>query len=332
MIKNLQVLRALAALLVAYYHFGFNDNKVGFFGVDIFFIISGFIMSYVLFKNQRNFFLKRVIKIVPMYYMVTILISILWFLWPPLFHNVFVDGTSLIKSLLFIPYVKFTSGPILSSGWTLNYEMYFYISLSSFLLFTKKTTYILIGTALFLSAIYLLQLSNFINNYYLNFLGNPIVFEFILGTILYWIYKNHAEHVTKKSILIVLGISSLLCLIGMVYFNLDKIEGNRLLLYGIPSFIITSFFVFSENKWPAATWMYKWLYRLGNASYVIYLIHPFVMNIFLRLLHPLLKFDNNLVAFAELVVSLFFVCITSDFVHRKIEKPLIGKIDQLLLK
>ena len=56
MIKNLQVLRALAALLVAYYHFGFNNSKIGFFGVDIFFIISGFIMSFVLFKNQTDFF------------------------------------------------------------------------------------------------------------------------------------------------------------------------------------------------------------------------------------------------------------------------------------
>ncbi len=332
MIKNLQVLRASAALLVAYYHFGYNDIKVGFFGVDIFFIISGFIMSYVLFKNKRNFFLKRVIKIVPMYYIVTILISILWFLWPHLFHNVFVDGSSLIKSLLFIPYSKFTSGPILSSGWTLNYEMYFYLALSSFLLFTKKTNFILIGTTLLLSATYLLQLSNIINNYYLIFLGNPIVFEFILGVILYWGYKNYKERFNKKLILILLGITSLLCLIGMAYFNLNKVEGNRLLLYGIPSFIITSFFVFSENKWPAETWIYQWFYRLGNASYVIYLIHPFVMNIFLRLLHPLLKFDTNLVAFAELIVSMFFVCITSDFVHRKIEKPLIVKIEQLLLK
>ena len=56
MIKDLQVFRALAALLVAYYHFGFNNSKIRFFGIDIFFIISGFIMSFVLLKNQTDFF------------------------------------------------------------------------------------------------------------------------------------------------------------------------------------------------------------------------------------------------------------------------------------
>lgn len=331
MIKNLQVLRALAALLVAYYHFGFNNSKIGFFGVDIFFIISGFIMSFVLFKNQTDFFLKRIIKIVPMYYIVTILISILWFIWPNLFHNVFVDGPSLAKSLLFIPYMKYTSGPILSSGWTLNYEIYFYLLLSLFLIFTKNVKRILFYTSLLLIMVWVLQQSNYFTNYYLSIYGNPIVLEFIFGAVLYWLYKNYKMRFNKKRALFFLGVISFLSFFIMGYFNFNQLEGNRLLLYGIPSFFITSFFVMSENSWRTDSLVYQWLYRLGNASYVIYLMHPFIMNVFLRLIHPFLKNDNVWIAFVELICSLFFLCIISDLVHRKIEKPLLGRIEKLLL-
>lgn len=289
-------------------------------------------MSYVLFKNQRDFFLKRVIKIVPMYYIVTILISILWLIWPHLFHNVFVDGPSLVKSLFFIPYMKFNSGPILSSGWTLNYEIYFYLALSLFLIFTKKVKSILLCTTLLLIAVYVFQQFNYFTNYYLSIYGNPIVFEFIFGTMLHWVYKNYKMQFNNKAALFLLGVISTLGFLVMVYFNFTQFEGNRLLLYGIPSFFITSFFVMSENRWRTDTLIYQWFYRFGNASYVIYLIHPFVMNVFLRLIHPLLKIDNLWIAFIELVLSIFILCIISDFVHRKIEKPLLNKIEQLLLR
>ena len=332
MIKNLQVLRSIAALLVAYYHFGFYNSKVGFFGVDIFFVISGFIMSYVLYKNKDDFFMKRVIRIVPMYWIVTILISVLWLQWPHLFHNVYVDGPSFTKSFLFIPYSKFTSGPILSSGWTLNCEMYFYLLLGFFLIFTRSVKKILLFTCLLLLAICLLQIMNYTKNYFLSFYGSSIMIEFIFGIALYWFYNNYREHFSQKSVLFLLGVISVLSFFAMVYSDLNKIEGYRLFFFGIPSFCITSFFVFSENTWRTDTKIYKWLYRLGNASYVIYLIHPFVMNIFLRLIHPLLKTENLAITFTELVLSMLFICLVSDFVHRKIEKPLLKKIEILLIK
>jgi len=238
----------------------------------------------------------------------------------------------LVKSLLFVPYMKFNSGPILSSGWTLNYEMYFYLALSLFLIFTKNVKSILLCTALLLTAIYVLHQFNYSTNNYLAIYGNPIVFEFIFGTMLYWLYKNYAIQYNNKTVLIVLGSISTLGISVMVYFNFTQFEGNRLLLYGVPSFFITCFFVLSENRWRTNTFIYQWLYRLGNASYVIYLIHPFVMNIFIRLVHPLLKIDNIGVALVELVMSIFFLCIISDFVHRKIERPLLNKIEQLLLR
>ena len=209
-----------------------------------------------------------------MYYIVTIFIPILGLIWPNLFHNVFVDGPSLAKSLLFIPYMKYTSGPILSSGWTLNYEIYFYLLLSLFLIFTKNIKRILFYTSLLLIMVYVLQQSNYFTNYYLSIYGNPIVLEFIFGAVLYWLYKNYKLRFNKKPVLFFRYYRvPYFFIIG--YFNFNQLEGNRLLLYGIPSFFLTSFFVMSENSWRTDSLVYQWLYRLGNSSYVIHLIIHF---------------------------------------------------------
>ena len=136
-----------------------------------------------------------------MYYVVTIFISILGLLWPNLFHNVFVDGPSLAKSLLFIPYMKYTSGPILSSGWTLNYEIYFYLLLSLFLIFNKNIKRILFYISLLLIMVHVIQQSNYFTNDYLSIYGKPIVLEFIFGAVLYWLYKNYKLRFNKKSVL-----------------------------------------------------------------------------------------------------------------------------------
>ena len=110
----------------------------------------------------------------------------------------FVDGPSLAKSLLFIPYMKYTSGPILYSGWTLNYEIYFYLLLSLFLIFNKNIKRILFYISLLLIMVHVLQQSNYFTNDYLSIYGKPIVLEFIFGAVLYWLYKNYKMRFNKK--------------------------------------------------------------------------------------------------------------------------------------
>lgn len=97
--------------------------------------------------------------------------------------------------------MKYTSGPILSSGWTLNYEIYFYLLLSLFLIFTKNIKRILFYTSLLLIMVYVLQQSNYFTNYYLSIYGNPIVLELIFGAVLYWLCKNYKLRFNKKPVL-----------------------------------------------------------------------------------------------------------------------------------
>ena len=98
-IDNIQVLRFLAAFSVMMVHlpiFGF-----GSWGVDIFFVISGFIMMYVTEFNERNFLIKRIIRIVPLYWILTLGVFSVAFFFPDLLNNTTASLDHLIKSLFY---------------------------------------------------------------------------------------------------------------------------------------------------------------------------------------------------------------------------------------
>jgi len=130
MIANIQILRALAATAVAFYHTGYRVPgflHTDFLGVAVFFVISGFIMSHIARESAGAFMMHRIGRIVPLYWLATFL-----------YVTVILIGTSsktatavsLAEDLLFIP--RFSEGatpiePALSVGWTLNLEMFFYV-------------------------------------------------------------------------------------------------------------------------------------------------------------------------------------------------------------
>ena len=141
MIRNLQALRAVAAYMVVLYHFlGQQVSQLyppakflsfGAAGVDIFFVVSGFIMVVTTMKRDMapgEFLLHRIARIVPVYWVVTILLfAIVMYGFKPV-GIMRMQPDWLAKSLLFIPFDR--DGrvePIISVGWTLNYEMFFYL-------------------------------------------------------------------------------------------------------------------------------------------------------------------------------------------------------------
>jgi peptidoglycan/LPS O-acetylase OafA/YrhL len=127
-IKSIQLLRATAALAVVYTHYSvyaFPQFHTGGFGVDIFFIISGFIIAFIVSNNTRNFLKKRLIRVVPMYILATMMTIGTALVFPQWFNNIKITVPAVVKSILFIPYKIGDSGPILSLGWTLNNEIFF---------------------------------------------------------------------------------------------------------------------------------------------------------------------------------------------------------------
>lgn len=155
LITNLQALRAFAAVGVVFYHTAFvipGCIHTDFDGVMIFFVMSGFIMTYITRSKDEKFLTSRLIRIVPIYWIATIFVFLfgglgftnptytfpLWwhFLWtsPAELVRWFSHQTAalftreavihLLTSMLFIPT---TEPPFLGVGWTLNIEIFFYV-------------------------------------------------------------------------------------------------------------------------------------------------------------------------------------------------------------
>jgi peptidoglycan/LPS O-acetylase OafA/YrhL len=128
-IKSIQLLRAIAALSVVYVHCttggGYKFPSTGSFGVDIFFIISGFIIAYMVERNTERFFIKRVFRVAPLYIITTIMMIMIVVIFPNIIRSTTVTLSGFIKSVLFIPGRENGGVPIFGQGWTLNFEMFF---------------------------------------------------------------------------------------------------------------------------------------------------------------------------------------------------------------
>ena len=124
---SIQALRGLAALFVVFQHVRFLN--FGAFGVDIFFCISGFMIMFTTEKSTKYFFRKRLVRILPLYYLMTLGTYLSLLLFPSMFQQTRHDFSYLVKSLLFIPF-DIGSGaiqPLVRIGWTINCEMLFYL-------------------------------------------------------------------------------------------------------------------------------------------------------------------------------------------------------------
>ena len=124
---SIQALRGLAALFVVFQHIRFLN--FGAFGVDIFFCISGFMIMFTTEKSTKYFFRKRLIRILPLYYLMTLVTYLSLLLFPSMFQQTRHNLSHLVKSLLFVPF-DIGGGiiqPLVRIGWTINCEMLFYL-------------------------------------------------------------------------------------------------------------------------------------------------------------------------------------------------------------
>ncbi|MES3016267.1 MAG: acyltransferase [Bacteroidota bacterium] len=329
MIKNLQVLRAIAALLVVFFHCDFLGLKIGQFGVDIFFVISGYIISFILNKRTEHFLLKRFIRVIPMYYFFTCLVILVWLFYPQGMNNVYISASSIFKSFLFIPYTVGASGPILSNGWTLNYEIFFYVLVGTLVMVFKKPTITLFSASLIIVSIIVYSLTANSSNEFLSFYSNQITLEFIFGIFLYYLTNSFRQMLSTRPAVIIAAFIALISFVIMVYCDFQKIYFSRVLLFGIPSFFVVLFFITSESFTKGDNRIYNYFYEIGNASYVVYLAHPFIIFFIARLISPI--FGANLFyTVIELALKLLLVVLVSNWIHNKIELPVVKSIERFL--
>jgi exopolysaccharide production protein ExoZ len=220
MIRQIQYLRGIAAMMVVWHHaqttvdgttqfLGFHEW--GKRGVDLFFVISGFIMLVTTWEkpiSPAQFIRNRIQRIVPLYWAVTFAAIAQAYIAPWLKW----DGESLAKSLLFIPYYSLNFPgeiwPLLVPGWTLNYEMFFY-ALFALLLLAGRNWRVPV-MALVLGCLVVTGMIAKPHSAPLAVYTSPLLLEFCAGMILgrFWVMRPHARQEGGHSVLMALGDAS----------------------------------------------------------------------------------------------------------------------------
>jgi exopolysaccharide production protein ExoZ len=288
-----QGLRALAAFSVAFVHIG-NDAITagrdpseliqavsGFMpwtaGVDIFFVISGFVIVHAsasLFGTPNGgsrFLRRRLTRIVPLYWALTTL-----FLATALLQRSAIHGETggigyVLASYFFLPWSR-PGGlvePVLGLGWTLNYEMFFYLVLTPFLLLRR--TWAVLGSA---TALCLLVAAGQVFGFgavQLTFWADPIILEFVLG-------MGLALAVASGLVLPGwLRVAMVVAACVALHLPAGGPGAWRIVSFGIPGALMVAAAVSGKRPEFVGPAM-RAVIRLGDASYAMYLFHPFVMR------------------------------------------------------
>ncbi|MBA3837194.1 MAG: acyltransferase [Sphingomonas sp.] len=328
MLLNIQALRAVAALMVVLHHlagslarFGVPEKLLfsGASGVDIFFVISGFVMVHSTAHRPptpMGFFTNRIVRVAPLYWLITIALASAVVVLPNMFRSVNVTPAGWLKSLAFIPYVNGDLGmtPILHVGWTLNYEMFFYAIFAVALALggnnSKRIAGIACGALIALVALgAVFRPENAIAGFY----TDPILIEFGSGMLLAVLHK-HLRNVGIATASVAL-VAAAAALAMKQYFvpDLHRVIGWG----GGPAGLIVAVALVFEARGMVARWGAVQL--LGAASYALYLIHPLVLAAGTRLTAGLAS-----PSLAALVTSaiLVGVIVAAVVVHKLIEVPI----------
>jgi exopolysaccharide production protein ExoZ len=289
-------------------------------GVDIFFVISGFIMM-VTSRHSRpvEFAVRRIFRIVPLYWLLTVTLALLVLFAPQFFRTTSLTTEAFMKSLFFIPYTNPGQlgelRPLLALGWTLNYEMFFYAVFALTLILPVGSRLLACGAAFALLVGSRLLISDLDRIHsVLGFYTSPQIFEFWLGMAIGTFYHRGALRMHP-------GISLAFLVVGFAcLLSGSHPLGNSILATMLPSGAIVLGAVSLDAAGRTPIWKLPAL--LGDASYSVYLSHVFTMGC-LRVVWVRLGLDHGSVGFAIAFesVGLAVVAIAAVILYRVVERP-----------
>jgi exopolysaccharide production protein ExoZ len=273
---GIQYLRAFAALAVVFFHAAERTGyafAIGAAGVDVFFVISGFIMWVIAERrpvSPGRFLMDRVRRIVPVYWLATgVMVA---GALAGLFPNLVLTAGHIAASLFFVPARSPSSGeiwPVLVQGWTLNYEMFFYLAFAACLMLPPRLRLpVMAGGFGLLVAIGLLAESDasFVVTY-----TRPIILEFVAGMFIARLWLQ--GHVPGRQVaLTLIGVA----LAGFAVIGILKLPFNEWSCGPLACALVFGTVALEKHGGiprlaiPA---------MLGNASYSIYLWHTFAISV-----------------------------------------------------
>ncbi|ANT63239.1 hypothetical protein AYJ57_22445 (plasmid) [Salipiger sp. CCB-MM3] len=341
MIYNLQVLRAVAAAMVVLHHLrealaeafpSVVEIEVGAAGVDIFFVLSGVVIT--LTEEGRNdgafaFLKRRALRIVPMYWLTLWLIGLALFAGLSPIGVQPEDGTvgKMLLSMFFIPFEREHGAimPLLGVGWTLNYEAFFYVVVAILLVLPgrfRSGALVVVMLLLSLAGV-LLQPDSVAGQFYLN----PILLEFAAGVVLAQLWLNWTGVVQSGA---VVG-TALLC-VGIALFafaarpeEFTFLMRDRVLWFGIPAVCCVAGALLLERSGHSLRT--GWLQWLGAASYVLYLSHAIVIQVAEKAFARLnLALDETIAALSFAATVFVAAHLVGVALHLYLERPITLKL------
>ncbi|KRQ17380.1 hypothetical protein AOQ71_02275 [Bradyrhizobium manausense] len=329
---GVQILRGLAACLVLFYHNALvmSDRSgsaafrlyFGQAGVDIFFAISGFVIvivtvnSWGMKEAAGPFLLRRVLRVVPLYWIFTTVKILTLITMPNVGEHTRLSVSLVVCSYLFIPpwSPDHYGFPILQPGWTLSFEMLFYICFACALTtgFKRPVVWLSLSFVL-LTGLGFAQPGKFGS---FSLLLNPLLLEFVLGMLVGW--ATVRRMLLPTYIALPLG-SVLLLVIGASNVLGPEIILYRVVFWGLPGALLLLSFVSLDRYFTGASARFP--IALGEASYSLYLTHPFVVGASWSVLSKYTLLSGLWLWFPYLLI----ICVAAIFallVHRYVEGPL----------
>jgi peptidoglycan/LPS O-acetylase OafA/YrhL len=335
---SVQILRGLAALSVAMLHAQHDAGSLmaaggrawepgirlpWAAGVDVFFVISGFIMvhaSHGLFGREgaRAIFLaRRAARIVPLYWSVTTLYLALALMAPGLLNSEILEPWPILASYLFIPFERpdGVAQPLYSLGWTLNYEMFFYVLFAVAVAWSYRRAVLTLAVALLalvaVGAAFRLPQP-------FAFWTSPIILEFAFGLAL--------GHLRVRGVALAGPAQAMLAVMGLALLALDLTQPTgvlpapRALAWGVPAALLVAAAALGRRQPSPASAATRLGVALGDASYALYLLHPFAIR-GIRALVGATGFGPALGPAGFIVLSLAGAILVALAAHRSFERP-----------
>jgi exopolysaccharide production protein ExoZ len=335
-LQGIQVLRAIAALAVVLHHSLEQSNgaagrfspdwltTAGAAGVDIFFVISGFIMVHVSFRSQLNptrplaFLRRRAIRIYPLYWLCTFIMlaaSSAGFMA----HHHWGPG-AVAASFMLMP----NDNPLINVAWTLVYEVYFYL-IFALSLTCRSITISTFGTSLALLGLLTAALA-LPEGTVRDFLTTPIALEFCLGMLLAWAFAWSRQRDMRWPVGVASGVVGLALLIVAPVFvwhhDTSGLQGlPRVAAWGLPSVLVVASVL---TIGPSRNAIMRGAVLLGDASYALYLTHVFVMISYAKLLKTTAigQYDQWFIVPVVVLVA----AAIGLAAHVMVERPLLARI------
>ncbi|MCA0950246.1 acyltransferase family protein [Shewanella chilikensis] len=291
--NDINFLRFFAVTSVVLYHFFPSFFPGGFIGVDVFFVISGFLMTGIIIsKIERNrfsllgFYSDRVKRIYPPLLVLTVVLIFLGLLYLPAF-----DLKQLVKhsasSLLFLSnYIYFNEAGYFDASslskymlhtWSLSVEWQFYMLFPIFILLVNKNWS---TNGVFLGIISLLLFSFFVSVYYTYqsptsayYLLESRAWQLLSGAVVFFLARKYSFQVSNKLVYTVV-----ILLITLVFIVDGKMRWPG--LAGVVPILFCSLIIFCNRE--LTIYSNKFISFIGKSSYSIYLWHWPVVVIFYK--------------------------------------------------